>query len=783
MFDKAVELLKNGDVVVAPTDTVYGLFADATSDDAVKKIYKVKGRPASNPLILHVNSVDMFKEYAYVSDDIINVVDMCWNTLKLPVTFVTRIKDNVNISQIATAGLSTAAFRCPNHEIALGLITAVGHPLAAPSANTSTSVSPTSPEMVKNDLMDKVPLILDGGQCKFGLESTILDVTQIPFLILRHGSVPIELLKKHIKQAVSVNKSSISIIAPGMMRKHYAPSIPLRINADVPKKGEAFIAFGKTPIHYNANLSVSANLYEAAHNLFSTIKSFDKPEKYTGIAIMPIPSIGIGAAINDRLERASTKNRVLLVILDGFGISEKRDGNAARAATYINNLPRTEIDASGRAVGLPDGQFGNSEVGHMTLGAGRVIKQKLPLIDDSIADGSFDKNETMNNFLENVNLCHVMCLFSDGRVHSSIDHLFHCLAILREKGIKIAAHLFLDGRDVAYNCAADTLANALKNGQIKGEEIATIHGRFYAMDRDNHTERTQMSYDAIVNAKAEYANVTDHVAMIKHFYAQNIFDENITPFVSDWYKGAKAHDSFWMLNYRADRAKQILKMILNDNYKLLNVVELDKDIDEKANIMFKQPPVNNCLGEIISNNNLRQLRIAETEKYAHVTYFFNAGKEEPYKLEDRILIDSPRVANYAETPDMSASLLTESVLKHMQEKVYDFIVVNYANADMVGHTGNYSATVEAIEMLDKHISSLATTAEKSGYKIIITADHGNAEKMINNDGSPCKTHTCNKVPLIKLMCEFNTNVKSIAGVAHAVLEELGLPTPADMVIE
>ena len=305
---QAVDYLKKGDIIAAPTDTVYGLFGDATNDNAIKKIYEVKERPSYNPLIVHVSNIEMAKTIAEFNNESESIANYFWNIIKKPLTIVLKLTNN-NISKYVTAGLSTVALRCPYNKIAIDLIKEFNGPLAAPSANTSNKVSPTSYEMVKNDIGNKIPLILDGGECNIGIESTIIDLTRKPYVILRPGGVSNEDIEEFLNtNIVSNNKDeSNTIIAPGMIKKHYSPNLPLRINATEPHEGEAFIAFGDTKHKYDANLSITGDLYEAARNLFSTINKLDNSKKYKGIAIMPIPNIGIGVGINDRIKRASYK--------------------------------------------------------------------------------------------------------------------------------------------------------------------------------------------------------------------------------------------------------------------------------------------------------------------------------------------------------------------------------------------------------------------------------------------------------------------------------------------
>jgi 2,3-bisphosphoglycerate-independent phosphoglycerate mutase len=794
VIHKAIKLLQEGEVIAAPTETVYGLFGDATSDIAIQKIYKIKKRPSCNPLILHVSSIEMASQYAEISQENWKFIDLFWNSLRLPITFILPFKKNSGISELVTAGLSTVAVRKPNHALSYYLIDMFGKPLAAPSANTSTMVSPTSYEMVVNDIGDKIPLVIDGGNCEVGIESTILDITQKPYTILRQGGTTLEDIQKYIKGnddnslQIAVKNEKSSIKAPGMMKKHYAPGIPLRMNASHPFEKEAFLAFGKTYVNYDYNLSENGDVSEAAKNLFSAIKKFDNPNLYKGIAVMPIPNEGIGAAINDRLKRASFHEKgkkILLIILDGFGISENILGNATLEAKYIQTLLKTQkssrLSAEGRYVGLPDGQFGNSEVGHITIGTGRIVKQKLCRINDSIKDGTFDQNPALLEFLSKTKTCHIMGLFSDGGVHSHISHFFHAIKILRKLNIDIKAHLFLDGRDVSHDDALKTLKLAVKNRDIILEEIATIQGRFYAMDRDKRWDRTKAAYEAIIAGKHQHHNkIENPLQWIENCYENEIYDEEILPFVMKSYNGIVSveDDSFWMLNFRTDRIIQLLSMIKQKN--LLNMVNINEEIDTRSFIMFPQKSMKNTLGETVSVKGLKQLRLAETEKYAHVTYFFNGGGNNiQYEGEDRILIDSPKVADYSLTPDMSSSKITETLLQNLGN--YDLIIVNYASPDMIGHTNNFEATKESIRLLDIQIKKVVEYAVALKYDIILTSDHGNAENMLNMDGTICKTHTNNPVPFIYIGDACKTVINGeLMDIAPTILSLLDIDKPEDM---
>ena len=470
--------------------------------------------------------------------------------------------------------------------------------------------------------------------------------------------------------------------------------------------------------------------------------------------------------------------------MDGFGYSKSEFGNATLEAANIMKLINSEntifLHASGESVGLPKGQFGNSEVGHLTIGSGRILKQKLPLINDSIKTHEIENIPLLNTFFEKGNTCHLMGLFSHGGVHSELEHFFWAIDFLRRKKINIKAHLFLDGRDVGFRDAYSTLERALKENKLNISEIATIQGRFFAMDRDKKLDRTSIAYDAIVNGKADYKS-NNPLELIKNFYSKNINDETMPPIVVNSYCGAKKSDLFWMLNFRTDRIKQIDTMILDNGFQLLNMVDCGEGIDNRANSLFPTQDVKNTLGEILSKNGVSQFRIAETEKYAHVTYFFNGGKEIQYDGEERILIPSPKVKDYAETPDMSANEITKNLLKAIDESKYQVIIANFANPDMVGHTGNFEATKQALKALDGHIETLLQKAKETGYITILTADHGNAENMINEDGTPQKTHTCALVPFVIV-----PEIKSIKGngtladIAPTILHILGIEILSEM---
>ncbi len=475
--------------------------------------------------------------------------------------------------------------------------------------------------------------------------------------------------------------------------------------------------------------------------------------------------------------------KLLLCILDGFGIRNETYGNAAIKAKFIHELfnrysnTYSQIQASEEYVGLPKGQFGNSEVGHMTIGAGRVIKQKIDIINDAVSSRSIENSDVMINIRNTSNTIHVMGIFSSGGVHGHMDHIIWAVNYLRRIDKKFWLHLFLDGRDVSYNSAIDDISKAINTCKIKPEEIATIQGRFYAMDRDNNMDRTSIAYEAITKAIGNSTN--DFISAIQNSYNENIYDEQVKPIVNTLYKGSSQEDIFWMLNYRTDRIKQILSILQNNNYKIINMVNVTNKIDSNAQILFPEEPIKETLGEIISKNNLKQLRVAETEKYAHVTYFFNGGREEPFKGEDRTLIASPKTTDYSTCPEMSCKQVKNAILEAIQRDQYDIIIANFANPDMVGHTGMYDATCDAITSIDKCIEEIYNNLED--YSMIITADHGNCEQMYTEDGEIHKSHTCNPVPFVFVGDDAYDfiwrDIKTLADIATAILKYFDLQNP------
>jgi len=467
-------------------------------------------------------------------------------------------------------------------------------------------------------------------------------------------------------------------------------------------------------------------------------------------------------------------NFVTLIILDGWGVAPPNDGNAITLANIpffkqlIKNYPVRTLLASGEAVGLSWGEMGNSEVGHLNLGTGKVFYQNLPRIDKAIAEGSFFKNKELLNAIKHVqknkSQLHLMGIISQGRVHGMLDHLYALLELCRQQHLKknVFIHGFLDGRDTLYDSGADFVKELLeKMKELKVGKLATLSGRFYAMDRDLHWERTQKVYQAMVEGKSdEY--FTDPIKAVAASYQKKVYDEEFVPIVIGKPDAPTATvrpgDAIIFFNFRADRARQLTKAFLEKNFDkfprqsisnlyFVTMTEYEKGLCK--HIAFPKEIIQTCLAKVLSENKLNQLHIAETEKYAHVTFFFNGGREQPFENESRILIPSPRVASYAETPAMSAKKITAAVEQEILKEKFDFIVINYANPDMVGHTGNLKATIKAIETVNKNLERIVPLILAKKGIAIITADHGNAEELINLQTNEIdKEHSTNPVPFI-----------------------------------
>lgn len=498
------------------------------------------------------------------------------------------------------------------------------------------------------------------------------------------------------------------------------------------------------------------------------------------------------------------KKPVALIIMDGFGYNPDSYGNAIMAAKtpnldkYMNEQPNTIIGASGLCVGLPDGQMGNSEVGHTNIGAGRIVYQMLVKISKSIEDGEFFKNpalvHSMENAKKNHSALHVMGLLSPGGVHSHMTHLFGIVEMAKQFGLEqVYIHAYLDGRDVPPSSAAEYMQETVeKLNEIGLGKIATIAGRFYAMDRDNAWDRVEKAYSALVYG--EGVQETDPVQAIKNSYANEVTDEFMLPTVVDKNGMIKENDSVIFMNFRPDRARQITRAFVDpeftgferkNGYFPVHFVCMAQYDATMPNVEIAFPPeeLSMTLGEYLSKCGKTQLRIAETQKYAHVTFFFNGGEERQFEGEDRILIKSPDVETFDMKPEMSAYEVTDAVLKAIESEKYDVIILNYANCDMVGHTGVFNAAVEAVEAVDTCVGKVVEAVLAKGGAALITADHGNADKMYEADGSPFTAHTTNPVPFIVVgvgQKTLRTEGGVLADLSPTILKLMDLPQPEEM---
>ncbi|MFA5777439.1 MAG: 2,3-bisphosphoglycerate-independent phosphoglycerate mutase [Parcubacteria group bacterium] len=507
----------------------------------------------------------------------------------------------------------------------------------------------------------------------------------------------------------------------------------------------------------------------------------------------------------------------VLVILDGWGISNNTQGNILKTTLLptfekLNNFyPMTTLQASGISVGLPWGECGNSEVGHITLGAGKIIYQNLPRISLSIQDGSFFKNEVLIDIfkktLANKGDLHLMGLTGTGSVHSYMDHLFALLEMSKEQGLKnVFIHAFTDGRDSAPTSGIKTIqAIEEKTTAIGVGRIATVCGRNWSMDRNNNWDRVEKAYSMLTEGKGE--QIQNPIKYLQDSYVKGITDEYIEPGVVNENEKPvaliKDNDSVIFFNFREDRARELTAAFVVPSFdkfprkkrlkiEFVTMIEYEKDLP--AEIVFPKEKLTNGLGEILSKDKKKQLRISETEKYAHVTYFFNGGKEDSWPDEDRILIPSPSVSKFDESPEMSAPKITEKILESVEEKKYDFILVNYANADMVGHTGNEKACVEAVKSLDKSLSLIIPAILKVGGCLLITADHGNIEELKNPSTGQIDTeHSTNPVPAWYITPENHRNKTPeemkqdeseigglLSDIAPTVLDIMGVQKPPEM---
>ena len=499
------------------------------------------------------------------------------------------------------------------------------------------------------------------------------------------------------------------------------------------------------------------------------------------------------------------KKPVLLCILDGWGYNPNTTVNAIETANtpnwhrMLNEYPHGFLNASGNEVGLPEGQMGNSEVGHTNIGAGRVVLQLLGQIEQAIKTDTLKDNKYLIEFIQKVKSqngdCHLLGLLSDGGVHAHIDHIIALAMALDANNIRTHIHVVTDGRDTPPSSAINYIKEfieATKN--CKNVDIATISGRYYAMDRNKTWDRTELAYDAIVSAIAP-TKFSDPAKAIEDSYANNKTDEFIIPTVNASYTGAKDGDGFLIANFRADRVRQIATALADPSFNefsrkkvvkfsaLLGMAEYSEELNKLYSTLFPAIVLKHIFGEEVSNAGLTQLRIAETEKYAHVTFFFNGGEEKVFPGEDRILVPSPAVATYDLKPEMSAYEITDNLERVIAEDKYDAIILNYANGDMVGHTGIMSAAQKAAETIDNCIARLEKAIlEKDGAMLII-ADHGNCEKMVDEDGKPFTAHTTN--PVYSILVSNDKDIKSLhdgklADVAPTLLKLLDLPIPEEM---
>ena len=497
------------------------------------------------------------------------------------------------------------------------------------------------------------------------------------------------------------------------------------------------------------------------------------------------------------------ESSVLLMILDGWGKSKNPKTSAIDNADtqFIDSLyekyPNANLKTDGIEVGLPDGQMGNSEVGHLNLGAGRIVYQELSRINMSIEDGSFKSKKVLTDAFEYAERTeknvHLMGLISSGGVHSHYNHLHELINISEIYNSKVFIHGFTDGRDVDPKSSINDLKNLEKFTQDKNCELASIIGRYYSMDRDNRWERTKLAYDLICKGKGK--KVSNFVDEIKSSYNNNCTDEFLMPMVKTDSNNnpigvASEGDVIIYFNFRTDRVRQLTRVMTqsdfnefetnNEKYHFVTMTNYDSSFTG-INVVFQNKDLRNTLGEVLEKNNKTQLRIAETEKYPHVTFFFSGGREKPFNFERRILKDSPKVATYDMKPEMNAYEITEELILEIENKTNDFICLNYANGDMVGHTGSFEAAVKACETIDKCVEKVITSCIKTDYTVLLISDHGNCDMMMNEDGSPNTAHTKNLVPLILINSEYKSISDGIlADIAPTILKIMNIEIPSEM---
>ncbi len=493
---------------------------------------------------------------------------------------------------------------------------------------------------------------------------------------------------------------------------------------------------------------------------------------------------------------------VILCVLDGWGDRTERDNNAIALADtpvwdrFVESYPRAQLDASEEQVGLPAGQMGNSEVGHMNIGAGRPVLQDLPRVDKAVAEDTVKELPALKRFIKSMKetggVVHLMGLMSPGGVHSHQDHIAHLANIMADSGIAVTVHAFLDGRDTPPKSAHDYMSSF--RAAAPQASIGTVIGRYYAMDRDKRWDRVTVAYEAIVAGRG--AKADDALAAIEAAYDDGTTDEFVQPTVIDGYSGMANGDGLLVANFRADRIRELLTALLDPGFAeipdrvfvqfcaTVGMASYSAQLDCHMETLFPPLDIDNVLGKVVADAGLRQLRIAETEKYAHVTFFFNGGEERSFAGEDRILIQSPKVATYDLQPEMSATGLTDRLVTEISGGDYDLIVVNFANADMVGHTGILEAAIHAVETVDECLGRLESAINKAGGTMIVTADHGNAEMMTDSETGQAHTaHTMNRVPIVLVggvASIQSINNGRLADIAPTLLELMGVPQPMEM---
>lgn len=500
-----------------------------------------------------------------------------------------------------------------------------------------------------------------------------------------------------------------------------------------------------------------------------------------------------------------SQKKVILVIMDGWGLGKVASSDAIQHAnvpftkSLYSKYPNTTLITCGELVGLPEGQMGNSEVGHLNLGAGRIVYQELQRINVAVRDGSFAKNEQLLNSIrfakQNNKPLHLLGLVSDGGVHSHINHLKAIVSICHSEGLKdVFVHAFTDGRDCDPKSGLAFIKELQDHLNKTVGKIATVCGRYYAMDRDKRWERVKLAYDAMVNGVGQFS--TDAVAAVESSYSNSVTDEFIKPVVITTKDQKpigviKDGDVALCFNFRTDRCREITEVLTQMDLPEFSMKKLSLHYTtmtqydqsfQNVNVVFENDDLKNTLGEILQQHGLKQIRIAETEKYPHVTFFFSGGREIPFEGEKRILVASPKVATYDLKPEMSAFELTDALLPEIMSQSADFICLNYANADMVGHTGIWNAAIKAVETVDKCVEKVVNAGLANGYTIFLTADHGNSDYLINEDGSPNTAHTLNPVPFFIIDKEWKGTVKpgKLGDIAPTILKMMGLPIPKEM---